>query len=85
MKEEVRAKNKKKITAEMEETLIERGRQEAHESFRKFAKKQQYGELDLKHLSIAVVFPALLLTMKITMKIMLIIMIKIVLKIQIRL
>ena len=39
MKEEVRAKTKKKIAAEIEETLIERGRQEARESFRKLVEK----------------------------------------------
>ena len=35
MKEEVRTKTKKKIATETEETLIERGRQEARKSFRK--------------------------------------------------
>ena len=39
MKEEVRAKTKKKIATETEETLIERGRQEARESFRKLVEK----------------------------------------------
>ena len=39
MKEEVRSKNKKKIATEMEEKLIERGRQEARESFRKLVEK----------------------------------------------
>ena len=39
MKEEVRSKTKKKIATEMEETLIERGRQEARESFRKLVEK----------------------------------------------
>ena len=39
MKEEVRLKTKKKIATEMEETLIERGRQEARESFRKLVEK----------------------------------------------
>ena len=39
MKEEVRAKAKKKIATETEETLIERGRQEARESFRKLVEK----------------------------------------------
>ena len=34
MKEEVRSKTKKKIATETEESLIERGRQEARESFR---------------------------------------------------
>ena len=64
MKEEVRTKTKKKIATETEESLIERGRQEAHESFRRLVKKKQYWDL-----SIPVVFPALLLTMKITIKI----------------
>ena len=35
MKEEVKSKTKKKIATETEETLIERGRQEVRESFRK--------------------------------------------------
>ena len=39
IKEEVRAKTKKKIATETEETLIERGRQEARESFRKLVEK----------------------------------------------
>ena len=39
MKEEVRLKTKKKIATETEETLIERGRQEARESFRKLVEK----------------------------------------------
>ena len=39
MKEEVRSKTKKKIATEMEETLIERGRQEACESFRRLVDK----------------------------------------------
>ena len=39
MKEEVRSKTKKKIATETEEMLIERGRQEACESFRKLVKK----------------------------------------------
>ena len=39
MKEEVRSKTRKKIATEMEETLIERGRQEARESFRKLVEK----------------------------------------------
>ena len=39
MKEEVRSKTKKKIATETEETLIERGRQEARESFRKLVEK----------------------------------------------
>ena len=43
MKEEVRSKTKKKIATEMEETLIERGRQEARESFRKLVEKNNMG------------------------------------------
>ena len=43
LKEEVRAKTKKKIATEMEETLIERGRQEARESFRKLVEKNNTG------------------------------------------
>ena len=43
MKEEVRAKTKKKITTETEETLIERGRQEARESFPKLVEKNNTG------------------------------------------
>ena len=39
MKEEVRSKTKKKIATETEETLIERGRQEACESFRNLVEK----------------------------------------------
>ena len=39
MKGEVRSKTKKKIATEKEETLIERGRQEARESFRKLVEK----------------------------------------------
>ena len=39
MKEEVRSKTKKKIATETEETLIERGRQGACESFRKIVEK----------------------------------------------
>ena len=43
MKEEVRTKTKKKITTETEETLIERGRQEARESFWKLVEKNNTG------------------------------------------
>ena len=43
MKEEVRSKTKKKIETETEETLIERGRQEARESFRKLVEKNNTG------------------------------------------
>ena len=39
MKGEVRSKTKKKIATETEETLIERGRQEARDSFRKLVEK----------------------------------------------
>ena len=39
IKEEVRTKTKKKIATETEESLIERGRQEARESFRKLVEK----------------------------------------------
>ena len=39
MKEEVRSTTKKKIATETEETLIERGRQEVHESFWKLVEK----------------------------------------------
>ena len=43
MKKEVRSKTKKKIAIETEETLIERGRQEACESFRKLVEKNNTG------------------------------------------
>ena len=43
MKEEVRSKTKKKISAETEESLIEKGRQEARESFRKLVAKNNTG------------------------------------------
>ena len=39
MKEDVRTKTKKKIITETEESLIERGRQEARESFRRLVEK----------------------------------------------
>ena len=45
MKEEVRAKTNKKIATETEETLIERGRQEARESFRKLVEKHHGGPM----------------------------------------
>ena len=45
MKEEVRSKTKKKIGTETEETLIERGRQEARESFRKLVEKNHGGPM----------------------------------------
>ena len=76
MKEEVRAKTKKKIATELEETLIERGRQEACESFQKLVEKDNKRELNLKHRNIIAVFPALLLTIKIVLKITIIIMFK---------
>ena len=44
MKEEVRAKTKKKIATETEETLIERGSQEARKSFRKLVEKNNKGD-----------------------------------------
>ena len=44
MTEEIRSKTKKKIAAETEETLIERGRQEARESFRKLVEKNNKGD-----------------------------------------
>ena len=43
MKEEVRSKTKEKIAAEPEESLIERGRQEARESFRNLVEKNNTG------------------------------------------
>ena len=43
MKEEVRSKTKKKIASELEETLIEKGRQEARDSFRKLVEKKNTG------------------------------------------
>ena len=43
MKEEVRSKTKKKIATETEESFIERGRQEACESFRKLVEKNNTG------------------------------------------
>ena len=41
MKEEVRSNTKKKLKTEEEESLIERGRQEARESFRKLVEKNK--------------------------------------------
>ena len=41
MKEEIRSNSKKKIKKEEEESLIEQGRQEAHESFRKLIEKNK--------------------------------------------
>ena len=43
MKEEVRSKTKKKIATQLEGTLIERGRREARESFRKLVDKNNMG------------------------------------------
>ena len=43
LEEEVRTKTKKKIATETEETLIERGRQEARESFRRLVEKNNTG------------------------------------------
>ena len=43
MKEEVRSKTKKKVATETKESLIERGRQEARESFRKLVGKNNMG------------------------------------------
>ena len=41
MKEEIRSNTKKKLKTEEEESLIERGRQEARESFRKLVEKNR--------------------------------------------
>ena len=43
MKEEIRTKTKKKIMAETAESLIERGRQEARESFQRLVEKNNTG------------------------------------------
>ena len=64
MKEEVRSKTKKKIAVKMEETLIERGRQEAHESFRKLVEKNDT-VVRFKEPKYTCSFPALLLMIKI--------------------
>ena len=45
MKEEIRSNTKKKLKTEEEESLIERGRQEARESFRKLVEKSHGGTL----------------------------------------
>ena len=45
LKEEVRNNTKKKLKTEEEESLIERGRQEARESFRKLVEKSHGGTL----------------------------------------
>ena len=41
MKEEIRSNTKKKLKTEEQESLIERGRQEARESFRKLVEKNK--------------------------------------------
>ena len=43
MKKEIRTKTKKKIMGETKESLIERGRQEARESFRRLVEKNNTG------------------------------------------
>ena len=45
LKEEVRSNTKKKLKADEEESLIEKGRQEARESFRKLVEKNHGGTL----------------------------------------
>ena len=45
LKEDIRSKTKKKLKTEEEESLIERGRQEARESFRKLVEKNHGGSL----------------------------------------
>ena len=45
LKEEVRSNTKKKLKTEEEESLIEKGRQEAKESFRRLVEKNQGGKL----------------------------------------
>ena len=45
MKEEIRTNTKKKLKTEEEKSLIEKGRQEAHESFRRLVEKNQGGKL----------------------------------------
>ena len=45
LKEEVRSNTKKKLKTEEEESLIEKGRQEARESFRKLVEKNHGGKL----------------------------------------
>ena len=46
MKKEVRSKTKKKLATETDKTLIERGRQEALESFQKSVEKNNTGNYD---------------------------------------
>ena len=45
LKEEIRSNTKKKLKTEEEESLIEKGRQEARESFRKLVEKSHGGTL----------------------------------------
>ena len=45
LKEEVRSNTKKKLKTEEEESLIQKGRQEARESFRKLVEKDRYKTL----------------------------------------
>ena len=45
MKEEIRSNTKKKLKTEEEESLIEKGRQEARESFRRLVEKNHRGTL----------------------------------------
>ena len=45
MKEEIRSNTKKKLKTEEEESLIEKGRQEARESFRRLVEKDKYKTL----------------------------------------
>ena len=45
LKEEIRSKTKKTLKTEEEESLIEKGRQEARESFRKLVEKDKYKTL----------------------------------------
>ena len=45
LKEEIRSKTKKTLKTEEEESLIEKGRQEARESFRKLVEKDKYETL----------------------------------------
>ena len=45
LKEEIRSKTKKTLKTEEEESLIEKGRQEARESFRKLVEKNHGGPL----------------------------------------
>ena len=46
LKEEVRSKTKKKLKTEEEESLIEKGRQEARESFRKLVEKNSINKFE---------------------------------------